>query len=92
MARRTSIRYIHHPEVCVASSCNLGRMFGGLDTWQRLSDATRPSLNLVEVVDEAHRFLSVVLHYPVRAPVFLREAEVTQKPALSYSQPRFEAW
>ena len=66
-------------------------MYGGLDTWQRLSDATRP-LNLVEAVDEAHRFLSVVLHYPVRAPVFLKEAEVTQKPALSYNRPRFEAW
>ena len=67
-------------------------MHGGLDTWQRLFDATRPSLNLVEVVDGAHHFLSVILHYPVRAPVFLREAEVTQKPALYYNRPRFEAW
>ena len=67
-------------------------MYGGLDTWQRLSDATRPSLNLVEVVDEALRFLSAVLHYPVRAPEFLREGEEGQKPALSCNRPQFAAW
>lgn len=67
-------------------------MYGGLDTWQHLYDATRPSLNLVEVVDEALHFPSVVLHYPVRAPVFLKGAEVGQKPALLYSRPRSEAW
>jgi hypothetical protein len=67
-------------------------MYGGLDTWQRLTDATRPSLNLVEAGDEAHHSPSVVLRYPVRAPVFSKEAEVMQKPALSYNRPRFGAW
>jgi hypothetical protein len=67
-------------------------MYGGLDTWRHLSDATRLPSNLVEVVDEVHRFLSAVLHYPVRAPVFLKEAEVAQKPALLCNRPQFEAW
>ena len=66
-------------------------MCGGLDTWRRHCDATRPSSSLVEVVDEAHRFLSAVLHYPVRAPVFLREAEAGQTPALLYNRRQFEA-
>ena len=87
-----SIRCRHHPGLCVVSCYNLGHMYGGLDTWQHLSDATRPSLSLVEVVDGALHSPSAVLHYPVRAPVFSKEAEVEQKPALWYSRPRFEVW
>jgi hypothetical protein len=68
--RRNTLRCRHHPEACVVSSCSLGHMHEGLDTWQRLSDATRPSWNLAGAVDEALHFLSAVLHCLVRAPVF----------------------
>jgi hypothetical protein len=39
-------------------------------------DATRLSLNQVEVDDEAHHSLFVASHCPVRVPVFLKGAAV----------------
>jgi hypothetical protein len=89
--RRRNILCRHHPGLCVVSGYNLGHMYGGLDTWQRLSDAMRPSLNLAEVAYEALHFPSVVLHYLVRAPVFSRVEEAKQKPVLWYILLRFGA-